>query len=54
MTRPLQSFSATLRDEVDLNRLAVDLLTVVDETMRPAHVSLWLRADPQAPQEAEG
>jgi hypothetical protein len=45
MARTLQSFNATLRDEVDLNRLAVDLLTVVDETMRPAHVSLWLRTD---------
>jgi hypothetical protein len=45
MARTLQSFNATLRDEVDLNQLAVDLLTVVDETMRPAHVSLWLRTD---------
>jgi hypothetical protein len=27
---------------------------VVDETMRPAHVSLWLCADPSMPQEADG
>jgi hypothetical protein len=54
MARTLQSFSAALRDEVDLNQLAVDLLMVVDETMRPAHVSLWLCADPVSRREAEG
>jgi hypothetical protein len=40
VARTLQSFSATLRNEVDLNQLAIDLLAVVDETIRPAHVSL--------------
>ena len=41
--RTLADFSATLRNEVDLQQLREHLLTVVQETMQPAHVSLWLR-----------
>ena len=39
----VEAFSATLRNEVDLNQLREHLLGVVQETMQPAHVSLWLR-----------
>ncbi len=45
----LAAFSATLRDEVDLTRLSDDLLTVVEETMQPTHVSLWLRHPSRPP-----
>lgn len=40
--RTLAAFSATLRNEVDLNELSERLVEVVQETMQPAHVSLWL------------
>jgi hypothetical protein len=43
----IEAFSATLRHEVDLDQLRERLLTMVQETMQPAHVSLWLR--PPAP-----
>ena len=39
----LRAFSAKMRDEVSLNILIENLLAAVEETMEPAHASLWLR-----------
>jgi hypothetical protein len=40
----IETFSDTLRNEMDLNSLHEHLVAVVQETMQPAHVSLWLRS----------
>jgi hypothetical protein len=42
-TKIIATFSVTLRNEVELNTLSEQLVEVVQETMQPSHVSLWLR-----------
>jgi hypothetical protein len=39
----LAAFGVKMRDEVELEQLSETLLAVVDETMQPAHASLWFR-----------
>ena len=42
-TRTIETFSARLRDGVDLDTLSAELLAVVDQTIEPTTASLWLR-----------
>ena len=46
--RTIAAFSSTLRHEVDLDQLREELVTVVQETMQPSHISLWLRPTDQS------
>ena len=39
-------FAETARDEVDMDKLTAALLGVVEETMQPEKVSLWLKSIP--------
>jgi hypothetical protein len=41
--KTIETFSRRLRDEVELESLRSDLLGTIQETMHPAHASLWLR-----------
>jgi hypothetical protein len=43
--RTLEAFGARLREQIELDGLRGELAGVVADTMRPVHVSVWLRSD---------
>lgn len=52
--KTLERFAATLRSEVDLSELREHLVEVVQETMHPAHVGLWLAPTSRTPSQESG
>ncbi len=51
--RLMAAFSASLRDEVDLQRLSEHLGAVVEETMQPTYLALWLCAPTDTSQQMQ-
>jgi hypothetical protein len=43
--RIIAAFAARLQDAVDLDSVRADLASSVQQTLEPAHISLWIRAD---------
>jgi hypothetical protein len=51
-TTTIEMFSGRLHQQIDLNTLTTELLTVVEETTQPTQASRWLR--PQTPSRTAG
>jgi len=52
----LEKFRQPVRDETDIDKLTAELINVVNETMQPKSVSIWLKdinAMPQSRKEAK-
>ena len=52
--KTIEAFSSRLREQLDLDTLAAELLAVVDHTMEPTRASLWLRPSASVSQHRRG
>jgi hypothetical protein len=46
VAKTIEAFSTRLRDQIDLDSLSAEVMAVVDQTMEPTQLSLWLRPSP--------
>jgi hypothetical protein len=44
--RTIEAYSVRLRDQLDLDTLSAELVAVVNQTMEPTQVTVWLRPSP--------
>jgi hypothetical protein len=52
--KTIEAYSVRLREQVDLDTLSTELLAVVDQTVQPTRVLLWLRPPPPGSSEIAG
>jgi hypothetical protein len=52
--KTVEAFSGRLREEIDLDTLLAELTAVVDQTMQPTAVSLWLQPSAPTPSRTKG
>jgi hypothetical protein len=52
--KTIEAYSVRLRDQVDLDSLNSELLAVVDQTVQPTRVVLWLRPSPPGSSDRAG
>jgi serine phosphatase RsbU (regulator of sigma subunit) len=52
--KTLEVFGSRVRDEIDLDTVAGELLVAAEETMQPARMALWLRPGDGAAEEDQG
>lgn len=49
--KAIEAFTSTLRQEIELNGVRERFITVIQQTMQPQHMSLWLLAPSSTPED---